>query len=86
MDLKKKVQQAVKKIGEIAGTELSAEQRKAVDKVVEGLMIEAMRECAARYGKAASACCSQDEDMAHKITRKVEQTQNALIANLSSLR
>ena len=86
MNLKEQAQQAVEKIGEIAGTKFSAAQRKAVDKVVEDLVIEAMRECAAKYGRAASACCSEDEDMAHKIKREVEQTQNALIANLSSLR
>ncbi len=86
MDLKKRAEEAVDKIGEITGSELSAGQRKAIDKLVEDLVIEAMRECAAKYGHAAAACCSEDEDMAHKIAREVENTQNALIANLGSLR
>jgi hypothetical protein len=86
VELRQRADQAVEKIGEIVGADLSAEQRKAVDKVVESLVIEAMRECAARYGRAAGACCSEDEDMAHKIARRIEQTREALIANLSSLR
>ena len=81
MDLKKRAQQAVREIGEIVGKELSAGQRDAVDKVVEELVLEAMRECAASYAHAAQACCSEDEDMAHKIAREVEQAHQGLIAN-----
>ena len=86
MDLKQAAQQVVEDIGEIVGSELSAGQREALDKIVKKLMIEAMRECAASYGHAATNCCSEDKDMAHKIAREMEQTREALIANLSSLR
>jgi hypothetical protein len=46
----------------------------------------AARACAATCGHAARACCSEDEDMAHKIAREMERAQQALVANLSSLR
>jgi hypothetical protein len=49
-------------------------------------VIEAMRECEASYGHAARNCCSEDEDMAHKIGREIEQAREALIANLGGLR
>lgn len=86
MDLNERVQQAVTRIGEIVGSELSAEQRMAVQKEVEAVAIEAMRECAASCSHAASACCEEDLDMAHKIALEVRQAEEALIANLSSLR
>lgn len=86
MELKQKAQEAVDRIGTIVGADLSADQRKAVDAVIEDLVIEAMRECAATCGHAASACCSEDEDMAHKVAQEVKQAQEALVANLSSLR
>jgi len=86
MDLNARTQKAVRDAGEIVGTELSAEQRKALAKVIEGVVIEAVRESAASCGKAAQACCSPDEDMAHKISREVKAAREALIANLSSLR
>jgi hypothetical protein len=86
MDLRARAQQAVRDAGEIVGTSLSDEQRKALGKVIEDLMVDAMRECGASYGRAAAACCSEDEDMAHKIAREVKAAQTALIANLNSLR
>lgn len=86
MELKKKAQKAVSDIEEIVGAEFSPGQKDAIDKVIEDLVIEAMRECEASYGHAARHVCSEDEDMAHKIVREVEQAREALIANLSSLR
>lgn len=86
MELKKRAQEAVGQIAEIVGQELSPGQRQAIDAVIEDLVIEALRESAASFGHAATACCSEDEDMAHKIAREVEQARAALVANLSSLR
>jgi len=86
MELRKRAQEAVGQIAEIVGQDLSAGQRKAIDWVIEDLVIDALRQSATSYGRAAAACCSEDEDMAHKIAREVEQARVALIANLSSLR
>jgi len=86
MELKKRVQQAGGEIAGIVGQELSPGQRAAIDKVIEALVIEALRQSAASCSRAAAACCSEDEDMAHKIAREVDQARAALIANLSSLR
>jgi hypothetical protein len=86
MEIKQKARQAVQEIGQIVGTELSAGQKDAIDKVVEDLVIEAMRECEESYGHAARNCCAEDEDRAHKIAREIEQAREALIANLRALR
>lgn len=86
MELKKKAQKAVWEIEEIVGAQLSSAQKAAIDRIIEGLVIEALRECEASYGHAARHVCSEDEDKAHKIARKVEQAREALIANLKSLR
>jgi hypothetical protein len=86
MELKKKAQKAVWDIEEIVGADLSPGQKEAIDKVIEELVIEAMRECEASYGHAARHVCSEDEDKAHKISRQVEQAREALIANLRSMR
>ncbi len=86
MELKQKVQKAVLNIEEIVGATFSPGQKEAIDKIIEELVIEAMRECEASYGHAARNCCSEDEDMAHKIGREIEQAREALIANLGGLR
>ncbi len=36
--------------------------------------------------KVVVDCCPQDPDIAHKITTRIHQERDALIANLSSLR
>lgn len=86
MELKQKAQKAVMDIEEIVGATFSPGQREAIDKIVEDLVIEAMRQCEASCGHAARNVCSEDEDMAHKIGREMEQAREALIANLSGLR
>jgi len=86
MELKQKARKAVLDIEEIVGASLSPDQKKAVDRIIEDLVIEAMRECEASYGHAARNVCAEDEDMAHKIAREIEQAREALIANLESLR
>jgi hypothetical protein len=86
MDLGKRTQLAIQDAGKIIGVPLSAEQRAALTKVLEELVVESMREAAASSIRAAQDCCSHDLDMAHKIALEVEQAHAALIANLSSLR
>ena len=86
MELKQRALSAVSEIEGIAGVRLSSEQRNAVDRIIEDLVIEAMRECEASYGHAARNCCSGDQDMAHKIADEIRRARQALIANLSALR
>jgi hypothetical protein len=86
MDLNKRTQRAIEDTGKIVGVPLSVEQRAALEKVIEGVVVETMREAAASSSRAAHNCCSHDLDMAHKVARQVEQAHTALIANLSSLR
>jgi hypothetical protein len=86
MDLNKRTQQAIEDTGKIVGVQLNADQRTALKKVIEGVVVEAMREAAASSSRVAQKCCSHDLDMAHKVAQGVEQAHTALIANLSSLR
>ena len=86
MDLNERTQQAVRDTGELMGITLSENQHRALTKVMQDLVVDVMRECAASCGHAARACCSEDEDMAHKIAREMERAQQALVANLNSLR
>ena len=86
MNLKKRAELAVKDIAKIVGGELSADQRDALDKVIGDLMADALRACASSTTEAATACCPEDRDMAHKIAQEVKLAQIALVANLSSLR
>jgi len=86
MDLNKRTEKAVQDAGEIIGATLSAGQREALRKVIEEVVIDAMRECAAKCHQAARDCCSHDLDMAQKVAKEVEQAHSALVANLSSLR
>ena len=86
MNLKDRSQEAVQAAREVLGAELSEEQKAALSKVIEAAMADAMRETAQHSGEAALACCSHDKDMAHKIADEIERSNQALIANLSSLR
>jgi len=86
MDLNKRTQKAVQDASAIIGTTLSEGQREALGKVVEEVMIDAMRECVAKCHQAARDCCSHDLDMAQKVAKEVEQAHSALVANLSSMR
>ena len=84
--MNKRTEKAVQDASEIIGAPLSEGQREALSKVVEGVVIDAMRECAASCRQAVHDCCSHDLDMAHKVAKEVEQAHSALVANLSSLR
>lgn len=57
-----------------------------VSPIVEKALIAAMQDARERCIDVVHGCCSEDQDLAHKIAREIEQKEIALIANLSSMR
>lgn len=62
------------------------EQSKGVLEIIEQAVINAMLEEGERCSNVARVCCSPDLDRAHKIAEQIRRQNQALIANLSSLR
>ena len=86
MDLRDRAMNAVRDACAVLGESLTDEQADKVAKVFEQALVETLREAAKHSTSAAVTCCSEDEDMAHKISREIERRNDALISNLSSLR
>ncbi len=72
-------------IAELEGT-LSGDQTDKVAKVIEAATIRGMLEGQHRAVDACNECGEAEQDIAHKIATAIRQKNDALIANLSSLR
>ena len=72
-------------IGELEGT-LSSEQTDKLAKVIEAAIIRGMLEGQHRAIDACNDCGEAEQDIAHKIATAIRQKNDALIANLSSMR
>lgn len=57
-----------------------------VARIVEKALLDVMRDTRTECATVVHDCCSADQDLAHKISEEMRQKENALIANLSSLR
>jgi len=57
-----------------------------VSRIVENALLAVLREARAGCTDVVRVCCSADEDLAHKIADELRHKEQALIANLSSLR
>ncbi len=86
MEFRERAQEAAKDLFGILQAAPSAELETQVVKVIEQTMIDTLLEEGERCTKVAMQCCSADKDLAHKISERIQQTQAALIANLSSMR
>lgn len=86
MEFRKRAQNAAKNLFGILQAAPSAKLEAQVVKVIEQAMIDTLLEESERCTKVAKECCSADKDLAHKIGERIQQTQTALIANLSSMR
>ncbi len=75
---------AVKAVEEIAKA-LDA-QAKSVNDIVQQAIINAVLEERSRCATVATAVCTADQDLAHKIQAEIRADEAALIANLSALR
>lgn len=86
MEFRERAQDAAKNLFGILQATPSAELEAQVVKVIEQTMIDTLLEESKRCTRVAMECCSADKDLAHKISNRIQQTQTALIANLSSMR
>jgi adenylyl- and sulfurtransferase ThiI len=86
MEFRQRAQHAAKHLFGILQASPSTELEAQVVKVIEQTMIDTLLEEGERCTKVAMQCCSADKDLAHKIAERIQQTQAALIVNLSSMR
>lgn len=86
MNLQERAQRAHDTICEIYGLDPKGEKAEEARGAIERAIIEAVLAESQRCISVARACCSPDLDIAHKIARRIESANTALIANLSSLR
>lgn len=62
------------------------ERLRAVSRLIERSIIQAVLNEAERYTHVVLNCCSADLDMAHKLNSEIRASNQALMANLSSMR
>lgn len=79
-------EEATKGINALLVTPLTPEQTKSVETIIERAVIKALLEGQHRAVDAALHAPEADQDVAHKIATAIRQKNDALIANLSSLR
>lgn len=84
--LKQIATEATEGINELLDTPLRAEQAEQVERIIEQCVIKGMLEGQHRAVDAAIHFPEADQDMAHKIATAIRHSNDALIANLSSLR
>lgn len=84
--LREIAEEATKGIDELLVTHLTDEQTKKVERIIERAVIKALLEGQHRAVDAALHAPEADQDVAHKIATAIRQKNDALIANLSSLR
>ncbi|TQV79858.1 hypothetical protein [Denitrobaculum tricleocarpae] len=79
-------EEATQGINALLETPLTPDQTKSVERIVERAVIKALLEGQHRAVDAALQTPEADQDVAHKIATAIRQKNDALIANLSSLR
>ena len=85
-ELRTIAEEATDGINAILEIQLTAEQKSRVDAIIEKAIIKVLLEGQHRAVDATLRCPEADQDMAHKIATAIRQKNDALIANLSSLR
>ncbi len=84
--LREIAEEATKGIDELLVTHLTEDQTHKVERIIERAVIKALLEGQHRAVDAALHAPEADQDVAHKIATAIRQKNDALIANLSSLR
>ena len=84
--LQKIAVEATEGVNALLDRPLSDEQADKVASIIEEAVIKAVLEGQHRAVDACLECPEADQDMAHKIATAIRQKNDALIANLSSLR
>ncbi len=86
MSLKDIAEQTSRDVAGILASPPTDGEAKKIAALIEQAIVKAVLETGRRHIDVALGCCSPDRDMAHKISEKLNQANEALIANLSSLR
>ena len=76
----------MQEISELLPATLDEEQTRKLAGIVEGALVDFMREAAKHHSGVVRDCCPPDQDLAHKISSEISQKNKALIANLKGLR
>ncbi len=85
-NLKRIAKDAKDDVNAIFDAKMTTEQEGQVATIIENAVIKALLEGQHRAVDAALNCSDAEQDMAHKIARKIRQKNDLLIANLTSLR
>ena len=86
MSIQRLAQDALEEIKKSVSANLTEPETDAIAKILEEKMIEAVKHSSKSCATAAATACGAESDLAHKIAKEVQLTQNALIANLKSMR
>ena len=86
MKLRQYVETATEGVFKALDTRPSDEQAAAVAAVIQEAVIKAALESRSKCVDVARECCTDHKDLAHKITEEIRLANNALVANLSSMR
>ena len=86
MDLAELSKQVSQKLNDAIPTDLAAEDREAIAKIVQQALLDASGHTHEEVTQAVMAVCAADTDLAHKLQKRMDQKRDMLIANLSSMR
>lgn len=86
MGFKTDARNVAKAVETALGIDLDDGQIGEVTDIIEQAILRTAVETTKNCSTHAVACCPADQDIAHKIARKLKQAEDALVANLSALR
>lgn len=86
MSFRTQAETAAQAVQAALGSDLGPEETKTITNIIEQAIIDSARQVHESCAKVVVDCCPEDRDIAHKITRQINQQRDALIVNLSSLR
>ncbi|WNJ99773.1 hypothetical protein L2D14_18175 [Thalassospiraceae bacterium LMO-JJ14] len=84
MSIKQMAEETAKEVLTSLGSDV--DKSDDVSRIIENALLTVLREARAGCVDVVQVCCSADLDLAHKIAAELRQKEQALIANLCSLR
>lgn len=86
MDTNKLADDAVQALDAAIAKDFSEIEKQRVKEIVHDLLVRTIGGMSDSYQSTVVMCCGPEADMAHKLQDEMMKSQNALIANLNSLR
>lgn len=77
---------ATRKAEAVLSVSISEEERRALAKVIEGVVIEAIKITSQQCKDAAAACCENSPSMSKKIVIEINKTPTVKMADMGSMR